>query len=361
LTRGAIRSRMLRMEKHQGNRCGPGRPLLALAIACGIGLAASCASRPAWVPSAEEKYHPGHYVCVGRRTGLEEISDLDEPALQGLVKRYFWRDLEPHQGVYDFTEIESDLTGLEALGKRLIVFAMDMSYSAESALPPYLARLEIRPAPNDHCPVRWHPLMVERFIALGKAIGAAFDDRWNFEGLAMQESALSIDEEAIEVFGYSPENYSQALIDILLAWKGALPRSRVFWYSNFLYGGKRYLYRVADALVGSGVAMGGPDILPYNSSLAEWSYPMYPAYAGRLPLFCSAQGDSYKHHKNDTMVGVIEPVHAEGYLSMEDIFSFARENLRVDYMFWDYETQADLPGQHTYQDALEVMRRYPDF
>jgi hypothetical protein len=321
----------------------------------------TCRSAGSSASNAEKKFHPGHYVCIGPRTGLDEILDLDEPALQGAIKRYFWRDLEPERGAYDFSEIEADLQRFELLGKQLIVFIMDKSFSAKSALPSYLRGYETLAGTDDYSPIRWHPVMIERFTALGRAIGARFDALESFEGMAMQESCLTITEEGYGKFGYSPPKYADSLIDILRGWQAALPRSRVFWYANFFPGGNEYLHRIADALQGSGMVMGGPDILPYNPELAEASYPMYEEYRDRLPLFCSAQGDSYKHHKNDTRVGILEPVHPEGYLSMEEIFLFARDSLHVRYLFWDYEKEPTEPGQRTYDDALAVMRKSPSF
>jgi hypothetical protein len=321
----------------------------------------TCRSTGPSVGNVEKKFHPGHYVGVGPRTGLDEILDLDEPALQGVIKRYFWRDLEPERGAYDFSEIDADLQRLEPLGKQLIVFIMDKSFSAKSALPQYLRGYETLAGTNDYSPIRWHPVMIERFTALGSALGGRFDAHEGFEGMAMQESCLTITAEGYGKFGYSPQIYADALIDILRGWQASLPRSRVFWYSNFLPGGNSYLYRIVDALQGSGMVMGGPDILPNNHDLAEVSYRMYGEYRDRLLLFCSAQGDSYKHHKNDTRVDTVEPVHPEGYLSMEEIFIFARDSLHVRYLFWDYEKEPTVPGQRTYDDALAVMRKYPSF
>ena len=105
--------------------------------------------------------------------------------------------------------------------------------------------------------------------------------------------------------------------------------------------------------------MGGPDILPYRLYLSEVSYPMYVKYRDTLILFCSAQGDSYKHHKNDTAIDKQEQVHEEGYLTMEEIFLFARDSLHVRYLFWDYEYEITEPGQRTYDDAIKVIRKYP--
>ena len=310
---------------------------------------------------ANGKFHPGHYAAIGPLTDIAEIRYLDEPAVQGVNKRYFWRTLEPEQGAYDFSSIEEDLEYLGARGKQLVVFLMDKSFSEKSALPGYLSAYETYSDWGGLTPVRWDPFFIERFLALGKALGERFDSHPAFEGIAVQESSIGITEEGYAKFGYTPEKYRDALIAMLTGLQAASPESHVFWYSNFLPGNSGYLRQIADAIVKSGVFMGGPDILPYREGLRGVSYPLYEDYRDKLVLFCSAQGDSYKHHKNDVDVDVQEPVPEEGYLSMEEIFLFARDSLHVRYLFCDVEYDVNEPGQRTFDDALQVIRKYPTF
>ena len=54
--------------------------------------------------------------------------------------------------------------------------------------------------------------------------------------------------------------------------------------------------------------MGGPDILPYRKWLSH-TYKIYGDYQDRITLFCSAQDDSYHHHKNDIRLPIEEPIH----------------------------------------------------
>lgn len=315
------------------------------------------------VDESVTKFNPGHYVAVGRNTEMAEIRYLDEPAVQGVNKRYFWRFIEPEEGVYDFSEIEEDLDYLAGQDKQLIVFLMDKSFSATetSAMPDYLSEYQFRSDKGRFRPIRWHPVVVERFVALGKALGERFDSHPNFEGIAIQESSLGIPEEGLRAFDYTPEKYRDALITILTGLQDALPNSHVFWYSNFLPENDGHLRQVADAIEDSGVFMGGPDVLPHRRFLTRKSYPMYEDYRNRLTLFCSAQSDSYKHHKNDIRQDQQEPVHEDGYLTMEEIFLFARDSLHVRYLFWDYYYEGIEQGERTYDDAIEVIRKYPTF
>ncbi len=313
------------------------------------------------VNKSERKFNPGHYVAVGPFFEMPEIKYLDEPAVQGVNKRYFWRTIEPEEGVYDFSSIENDLEYLKGQGKQLIVFLMDKSFSEKSAMPPYLSEYEFYSDWGGFSPVRWHPFVIERFLALGKALGEQFDAHPNFEGIAIQESSLEITEKGYKTFGYTADRYRDALIAILTDLQNVLPNSHVFWYSNFLPDNDGHMRQIADAIEEYGIFMGGPDVLPHRRYLSQVSYPMYEEYQDRLTLFCSAQGDSYKHHKNDIRVDQQEPIHEEGYLTMEEIFLFARDSLHVRYLFWDYEYESIEEGQRTYDDAIKVIRKYATF
>lgn len=318
----------------------------------------SCQMTKGSLDATARRFHPGHYVAVGPGTELRDIKHLDEPALRGVNKRWFWRTLEPAEGAYDFSSIEADLQYLREQGKQLVVFLMDKSFSDRSALPGYLSQYEFHSVWGGLTPARWHPYYIERLLALGRALGERFDKHPNFEGVALQESSLGIADEGYSRFGYTPERYRDALVSILKGMQTYLPSCHVFWYSNFLPGNDRYLYQVADAIREAGVFMGGPDILPYRRFLSEVSYPMYEKYKNTITLFGSAQGDSYRHHRNDISVDEEEPVPEEGYLSMEEIFRFAQESLHVRYVFWDYEYEG---SARTFDDAVDVIRKYPVF
>jgi hypothetical protein len=67
------------------------------------------------------------------------------------------------------------------------------------------------------------------------------------------------------------------------------------------------------------------------------------------------QHNSYRHrHGGDAQSN-------SAYWSMEDLFTFARDKLHVDYIFWDYQRAAQPPGSHDWNDALDVIARHPVF
>jgi hypothetical protein len=213
--------------------------------------------------------------------------------------------------------------------------------------------------------MRWDPVVISRFVALNRALAQALNDDPNFEGVAFQESGLMIGPELRREHGYTPEKYRDALIQMLTESSHAFRRSQVFWYMNHFEGGDQYLGDIAKAVIGSRVVMGGPDILPYRRRL-QGTYQLYEKFKGQLPLFCSAQDDSYRHDKNDSRnmgnaaVTRNLPPPPEGYVPMNQIFLFARDKLHVNYLFWSYTYHAGT-GAFNYDDAMAVMRKYPVF
>ena len=306
------------------------------------------------------KNNPGHYVAVSPHFNLSEIKHIGEPALKGVNKRYFWRTLETSKNEYDLSWIEEDLEFCSKNNKQLVVFLCDRSFWIKGAMPTYLKEYEWKNEGGGFCPIRWHPEFVNRFLAIGRAIGDRFDAHPNFEGIAIQETALDLTEEDVLRYDYSPDKYRDALISILNGLQNAMPQSHVFWYQNGLHDNSRHLRQIADSLSGGKIVMGGPDILPYRRWLRH-TYKIYKEYKNELTLFCSAQDDSYKHHKNDIRITEKRPIHEEGYLTMEDIFLYGRDSMHIKYLFWNNYYDGIENGGRTFDDAIEVIKKYPTF
>ena len=314
--------------------------------------------------AAERKFHGGHYVAITEREEVSSIKHLDEPALHGVNKRYYWSDLELQKNKYDFNGIRRDLKYLKEHHKQLVVFITDKTFQPNrNPLPPYLSQYAL-PNLRGFTAKRWDPVVVDRFIALSKALAKEFDSDSNFEGIAFQESALMVTPAVLRQNGYTPERYRDALIELLNATSKAFSQSQVFWYMNHLEENSSYLADIAQALAPGKIVMGGPDILPYRKRLQP-TYQLYDKFNGRLKLFCSAQDDSYRHDKMDSRNmgnarrNQTEP--AGGYVPLEQIFLFARDKLHVSYLFWSYKEYRGSPGAFTYEDAIPVMRKYPSF
>lgn len=330
-----------------------GWPVVAAAAAADT-VAPGCPAPDKPVPEQQRKFHPGHYVSVGRAELPNGIAGVLSKGVTGVQMRYRWAELEPAEGQYQFAAIARDLQAARSAGTQLVALIEDKSFDENQPTPEYLrSKYTLRNHNRGFSALRWQPYVGDRLRQLVAKLGAQFDCDPNFEGLAFQETSPSLDEDALDASGYTPEKYRDALVSLLRSASASVPRSRVFWYMNFLPRNQRYIGDIAGALVGTGVVMGGPDVLPDNRALARRVYPYYDEFRGRLKLFNSMQHNSFRHRHGSGNGGA--------YWSMEDLFLFARDKLHVDYLFWDYHTRRQPPDSHDWSDAREVIARYPTF
>ena len=303
--------------------------------------------------SSTRKYHAGHYIVMGRGADTQALmAEAIKPGVVGVVKRYTWLSLESAQGVYQFAELKSDLAWAAARGMRLIMIIEDKTFTLERPNPKYLDSLTPRNRTGGYTVVRWSPTVVTRFNALVKAIGVQFDKNPNFEGIATQETALGLDSPVLKQFGYTPEKYRDAYINMLSAATVSLPTSRVFWLMNFLVGNQAYIGSIAAAVAPKGVIMGGPDVWPDNKSLQSKVYPFYTQFQGKMPLFGQVENVCYS-------LPHLPSVKTSKYWTMLELYNYALTKLHVNYMFWVRVTKASPADAYDWTDALPVIAAHP--
>jgi hypothetical protein len=318
----------------------------ALAAALAAGLAGA-------TEAATLKFHPGHYIALDKGQGQEAIRDAARPGVVGVEKRYSWAELERDEDRYDFSQVDSDLTLAARLGLRFVMFVEDKSFTSTRPTPRYLEADTLPLADGGWIAKRWDPEVLERFSRLLKAIGARFDGHPYFEGIALQETSLGL--AGGRDYGYTPEAYRDALIRLMGRAREALPSSQVFWYMNFLEGKNAYLADVAEAAVPHRIAMGGPDVMPDNPALLRHAYPLYRRFRDRLTLFCSIQNKEYALRRRSP------DRHGARYWTLEELFEFARDELGVDYLFWNRKNWRKPPDSYDWTDALRVIGDHPAF
>ena len=300
------------------------------------------------------KRNPGHYISMRNPDGTDMIPELALPGVVGVQKRYYWKVLEPEQGEYDFSLIRQDLDAAQEAGLKLVVFVGDKTFNGQVPTPKYLEEeYTVKNRNRGYIALRWKPFVEERFVALLQAIGSEFDCDPAFEGIAIQESSLSLGDMPLMQHGYSPELYRDNLIAVLRAAAAAMPSSNVFWYMNYLPKGQKYLSVVAESVLDAGVAIGGPDVLPDNKSLVRMTYPLYDELDGRATLFNSMQNDSYAHERAGDGEGK--------YWTLEEMFLFARDQLHVDYVFWNRKNWRKPEDSFSFNEATPVIEKYADF
>jgi hypothetical protein len=318
-----------------------------------LGLVSAPLALPQSVPP--RKYHPGHYTIMVRHADTQKLMTTAlQPGMVGIAKRYTWRSLEPTQDGYDFSAIKSDLAWAAANGMHLIAVIEYKTFVNEKAGPAYLDNLEARNKSGGYTLALWNPTVMNRYNALVKALGAQVDgDPW-FEGIATQETALSLDTATRQSLGYSPEVYRDALINILSSACASLPTSRVFWYMNFLVGHQSYLGAVASAVSSLGVVMGGPDVWPDNKSLQNLTYPLYSQFFGTMPMFGQVEDVNYRLPHMTSGYGTND-------WTMPELFDFAINTMHANYILWARVTARANADAYDWYDALPVTAANPVF
>lgn len=309
--------------------------------------------------NGKDKFNPGHYATLESNYTMEELQELlKTQGLAGVQLRYAWASLETEKGEYDFSRIETALAAAANLKKHLIVFFVDKSFQAgKRNTPEYLWEEYTIPSGRSRngergfISKRYDDYVVERILALMGAMAKKFDDHPWFEGVSFQESAIGLTKENMEKYGYTPEKYRDALIDILIGMKQRFKSSQVFWYMNFLEGGRAYISDVAAAIAPHKILMGGPDILPDSKVLNKMAYPFYEEFKDELLLFCSVQYDSYRHQHADENAETT-------YWTLEEIYLWGRENLYIDYCFWNVPGKPMAEGAYDWDDAKPVILKY---
>ena len=102
------------------------RGLRNLVLAVALAMAANDTGRGA---ESAVKRHPGHYAAVNEADEIQSIRHLDESALRGVSKRYYWADLESSKDAYNLDAIKRDLGFLKANNKQLVVFITDRRFA----------------------------------------------------------------------------------------------------------------------------------------------------------------------------------------------------------------------------------------
>ena len=189
------------------------------------------------------KFHPGHYTVLFMSDNVSQkaMHDANRSGMTGIVKKYYWRDLEPTQGNYKFDAIQADLNWAQAYGMQLVIMIVDKTFKLERPNPAYLDAQTPRNRAGGYTIVRWNPTVVSRYKALVAAMGNRFDSHANFEGIAVQETSLGLDSPVLKAFGYTPEKYRDASIESYGYALSVMPRSRVFWYQNYFVGNQTYI------------------------------------------------------------------------------------------------------------------------
>ena len=293
-----------------------------------------------------------HYVWFGGdRDAIKTAKPfLENRNIEGAQILYPWRRLERGKDEYDFSPIREDIEFLKAHGKKLWVQVQEVSFSeTRKNVPDYLMNDSIYHggvAPQYELPGqdeskailsgwvarRWDPAVQERFHKLLNALGNEFDGE--IAGINLPETAIVFGTSG-KLFppGFSHQSYRQAIVINMKAMKRAFPKSVALQYANFIPGewrpteDKGYLRGVYTAAKEAGVAVGGPDLMPFRPGQVGSSYPLIHEFSSAIPVGIAVQDGNFAEINPNTG----KPV------TFDDLLDYATKYLRVDYIFWGTE------------------------
>ena len=318
-------------------------------------LAAVAGPAVAAEPAAAPKWHPGHYVFVGHGAiGAGQVL----PHFRGVQKCYAWKTLEPEKGRYDFSAVRADLDFLAKHDRYLVLqlqykaFGKDANYTPDYVRGPDYGGGIYRASSGSFNPVIWNAAVGARLDALVAALGRAFDRDPHFEAVVLPETAPSAPlprQPQPGVEAYTDGIYLEALRARLRALREAFPGTVLIQYCNFP---PAILPGLAETMKETGVGIGGPDvyILPSNHMTpGKGVYTFYPPLSGIAPLGAAVQSPDYSVAQKkrtaafdagrDPKAVAVDPKDEEPFPPGE-IFRFARDRLKLNYLFWSASPRA---------------------
>jgi hypothetical protein len=236
-----------------------------------------------------KRFHPGHYL---KTTGNPHDNDqeayitetiskvnarVNDAEILGSWVALSWGNMEPSQGVFDFTDLNRLYNVHASQGKYMALQIPYKSFASDVSkmTPPDLSSkiyLTTREGTTTSIVAVWEPAVMDRFIALTEAVAAEMDDKEYFEIVTWAETSPSLQ-------GETPPNYSKAgyATQLKRLYDAAVP---VFEKTN-VWPGMNFL---------SGQICGTDGLMEhaYQNNMGRWVSDLRPdsgqdCWAGTLP------------------------------------------------------------------------------
>jgi hypothetical protein len=304
------------------------------------------------------KWHPGHYAMLlagetqaTRQKRIDEIGR--ESGIKGVLIRINWANIETSKGVYNYAEIDAYLKRLKAQPskKYMVLRVMDRRFGSGNTgiVPKYLMTEStfkggLVKTSQGYAARLWEKPVMDRYITLLKAIGARYDGDPNFEGISTEETTLSL--RSPFPSGYSDGALATQWTRLATNVRPAMPRTNLFITANWL-GGTPLMEGLIQSLVAPRAAAGSSNIMPNKLNLGQkvWTGVYGADYRGRLAI---ANG-----------VETSELGGYNGNYTPKQINDFAYNTLRVNHIFWIYNTWSGSSAQRWSTGILPFLRTKP--
>lgn len=297
-------------------------------------------------PAAAERVEPRHFVYFRRdHERIAEPKFLSNDRIAGAQLMFTWKELEPARGRYDFAALRERLAFLERNGKRLWIQLQDVSFGETANVPDYLRADSAfhggvarkyegdsgRTRFDGLIARRWDPAVRARFTALLDTLGREFDGR--IEGLNLPETATSFDDPSRRPAEYTDAGYAEGIRELVTAARRAFKKSCVVVYANFMPGewlpgdDKGYLKSVYAHAAAIGAGVGGPDLMPHRRGQQNHMQALVAARPAGVIAAVAVQDGNLAEQNPSTGARV----------TVEELYRFAKDRLRLDYIFWGTE------------------------
>ena len=258
---------------------------------------------------------------------------------------YNWKKLEPKKGVYDFSEIESDLQLLNKLNKKLVVQIQDRSFRPQDKwVPTYMliekqydggvAKQVDNPGESlalasGWVAMQWNKSVRKDFQAMLGALAKQFDGK--VYAVNLPETSIDLSAK-IPPSGYTCDNYFNATIENIMFLRNIFKNSYVIQYVNFFPcewdNDHDYMGRLFKLAMRNNIGLGNPDTVPYKKAQMKNSYQFFNKYKGKLPLVAIAiQEPDYTYTNPQT----------KNKFTTHELASFAQSYLGANIVFWNVE------------------------
>lgn len=262
--------------------------------------------------STSRKSNYGHYFSTHYSDTPADAAMLCEHAgVSGVVWRQTWQQVEPSEGVYDFSSFDQVLGAIAASHNPscqlwlFVEFKSFINSPVKNPCPVYLQAQHSGPNSNGGGAATcfmWEPAMVQAYVAMMKAAAVHFDSNPRVEGLILQESSLGFNgaysQDEADGGSYTALAWRDSLIEIIDQCAASFANSRCVSFLNFLNGGQSYLHDISaaiSALPGNQVCFSGPDVLPDSPGLYKDNNRAYQVLTQHVGCRSnSVQNDSYQ-------------------------------------------------------------------
>lgn len=274
-------------------------------------------------PFVHNKPSTSHYLLPTRQTPLSAIEKaLADPAIQGMQIGVSWCDLEPKEGIYDFSIITKYLVLVKKYDKQLFVQFMERTFKDnDRPLPEYIyssgAVEFFKDGKPGHIAKIWESTVTHRTNLLITELGKQFDGNPNFKGINFPESCVGFKEGEN---GFSWKVLIEQMKSRIDNAVRAFPNSTVIQYIN--YGPPPFLEEFVNYLHEVGAGMGGPDLVP-DVGRTKHRIPAYDYYTKYpdMPRVCAVQEPNLR--KNNL----------KGNFELQGFFDQA-DKLDLNIVFW---------------------------